>query len=82
MTRPRAAGSPIGRPASRACDVFGNGVVRAARELRGGAQRPGQIVGSKNFHDFSVRLHTGPLPGSLLVRLDTVIKPQGEAPTA
>ena len=82
MTRPRAAGFPD-RPARVASlDVFSNSVVRAARELRGGPQRPGQIVGSKNFHDFSVRLHTGPLPGSLLVRLDTVIKPQGEAPTA
>lgn len=45
-------------------DVPGNSMVRAARELRGGAQRSGQIIGSKNFHDFSVMLHTGPLPGT------------------
>ena len=51
----RAAGVPRG-------DMPRNRVMRSAREFRGGAQRSGQIVGSKNFHDFSVMLHTGPLP--------------------
>ena len=38
-------------------DMPGHRVVRAAGELRGGAQRSGQIIRSKYFHDFSVKLH-------------------------
>ena len=82
VTRRRArrfGDRPAGVPGR---DMPGNRVVRAARELRGGAQRPGQIVGSKNFHDFSVRLHKGLFLGRHLVRLDTAIKPRGEAPAA
>lgn len=38
-------------------DVPGDRVVRAAGEFRGGAQRSRQIIRSKYFHDFSVKLH-------------------------
>ena len=38
-------------------DMPGHRVVRAAGKFRGGAQRSGQIIRSKYFHDFSVKLH-------------------------
>jgi hypothetical protein len=44
-------------------DVPGHGVVGTAGQLGRRSKRSGQIVGSKNFQDFSVMLHAGPLPG-------------------
>ncbi|NYJ19278.1 hypothetical protein HNR05_001069 [Leifsonia psychrotolerans] len=40
-------------------DMPGNRVMGTARQLGCSAQPPGQVVGSKYFHDFSVKLHSG-----------------------
>jgi hypothetical protein len=42
-----------------------NRVMRTASQLGCSTQRPGQIVGSKDFHDFLSQTSFGPLPGQL-----------------
>jgi hypothetical protein len=60
----------------------GNSVMRTAGQFGRRAQRSGQIVRSKNLHDFSVKLHSGLVLGNFDRVLDTAIEPQEEAPAA
>lgn len=75
------AGLCVGLARVSGCDVPGDGMVRTAGRLGRGTKRSGPIVGSAYLHDFSVKLHSGYLPG-LLMRLGAVIKAHAGAPTS